>query len=78
MSTASTQFEDERRLEFLMQKRHREAALEAELRRARDTREPSRQTLSNPEAMHVTGLLAAIGRALPIRALRPRPAPGRP
>jgi hypothetical protein len=78
MSTASTQFEDERRLEFLMQKRHREAALEAELRRGRDTREPARRTISDPATMHVTGLIAAIGRALPIRALRPRPAPGRP
>lgn len=32
MSTASTQYEDERQLEFMMQKRHRQAALDAQIR----------------------------------------------
>lgn len=62
MSTASTQFEDERQLEFMMRKRHRQAALDAQIEMARAARKDATLT-SRPWLLRTVSRLHAALRS---------------
>lgn len=78
MSTASTQFEDERRMEFMMNKRHREAAMEARIREAGLARSSSLASILSAAGTLTASLVVRARMVMPRRSPRPRPAQGRP